>query len=297
METLGFLGLGTMGEPMAMNLVRSGFPLKVWNRTPARCQAAVAAGASLAMTPDEVFAHCEVVFAMLADEVALDEVLGRGTPAFGPRVRGRLLVNMATVGATYARELATSIRAEGGRYVEAPVSGSRVPAELGQLVAMVGGDPEDVDRVLPLLAPLCRRAVPCGEVPKGLLVKFSTLLVNIATITAITEAMQFADRVGLDLETFNEVLLGGPLASDVARVKAPKIACRDFSTQAAIRNVTESNRLVVEAAAAAGVPAPLAEACLRLYQMAMAQGLAEEDMVAVLKVYEDRGIPGRTSTA
>ncbi|HWQ08467.1 MAG TPA: NAD-binding protein, partial [Holophaga sp.] len=186
----------------------------------------------------------------------------------------------------YAKNLEAAILAEGGRYVEALVSGSRVPAERGQLVAMVAGLPEDVAQVVPLLAPMCRQAIPCGPVPGGTLMKFATLIVNVATITALAEAVQFARRQGLDLERFSEALLQGPLASDVARVKAPKLTRQDFAPQAAIRNAIESHRLVVEAAREARIPTPVEDACLDLYRRALVQGLGDEDMVAVVKVYE-----------
>jgi len=283
---IGFIGLGAMGEPMALNLVKAGHRLVVWNRNAQRSRILAEAGATVASGPGEVFARCGTILTMLTDGDALDQVLGRGTADFGPRVKGRLIVNLATNSAAYAKGLEAELLANGGCYVEAPVSGSRVPAQTGQLVAMVAGAPGDVEQVMPLLSPLCRQVVPCGLVPGGTLMKFATLIVNIATITAIAEALQFARRQGLDLERFNEVLLQGPLASDVARVKAPKLAHRDFTPQAALRNAAESNRLVVEAAREAGIPTPLVDACLDMYRRALAQGLGDEDMVAVAKTYE-----------
>jgi 3-hydroxyisobutyrate dehydrogenase len=226
---IGFVGLGAMGQPMALNLAKAGHRLVVWNRSPQRSRVLAELGARVAAGPEEVFARCDTVLAMLADGEALDDVLARGTPEFGPRVRGHLILNLATNDAAYAKGLEAALTGEGARYVEAPVSGSRVPAERGELVAMVAGSPEDVELVAPLLAPLCRQVVSCGPVPGGTLMKFATLIVNIATITAIAEASQFALRQGLDLERFNEALLGGPLASDVAKVKAPKLARRDFT--------------------------------------------------------------------
>ena len=286
---IGFVGLGAMGEPMALNLVKAGHQVIVWNRNTERSRILAEAGATVAGGPGEVFARCFTVLTMLTDGDALDQVLGRGTADFGPRVEGRLIVNLGTNSAAYAKGLEAALLAAGGRYVEAPVSGSRVPAQKGQLVAMVAGAPGDVEQVMPLLGPLCRQVVPCGLVPGGTLMKFSTLIVNIATITAIAEALQFARRQGLDLERCNEVLLQGPLASDVARVKAPKLAQRDFTPQAALRNAAESNRLVVEAAREAGIPTPLLDACLGMHQRALAQGLGDEDMVAVAKTYEGMG--------
>jgi 3-hydroxyisobutyrate dehydrogenase len=286
METIGFLGLGTMGEPMAMNLQRAGFPLVVWNRDARKGAALAQAGAGLAASVEEVFARCSLVLAMLADGAALDAVLARDTPDFAQRLSGRLLVNMATNSAAYSQGLEAAVRAAGGRYVEAPVSGSRKPAEAGQLVAMLAGEPEDLERLRPVLAPLCRQIVPRGAVPGGIRTKISTHLFLIAMVTALAEATNLAARQGLDLVRFSEVILGGPLASEVARVKVPKLAQRDFTPQAAIRNVLESNRLVVEAAREARVPTPLADACLRLNEAALAQGFGDEDMVAVLKAYE-----------
>ena len=285
MERIGFLGLGTMGEPMALNLQRAGFPLLVWNRSAQKCAALAKVGASVAADCGEVFSRCAIILAMLVDGEALDAVLGRGTPTFNRRVTGRLIVNMATNSAAYSKALEASILAAGGRYVEAPVSGSRKPAEAGQLVAMLAGKREDLEAVRPVLSPLCKQIVSCGEIPSAILMKMSTNIFLIAMVAALAEAMNFAAMKGLDLGLFNEVLLAGPLASDVARVKAPKIAQRDFSVQAAIRNVLESNRLVVEEARSAGIPTPLADACKSLNESALAQGFGEEDMVAVVKTY------------
>lgn len=220
---------------------------------------------------------------MLVDGEALDQVLGRSTPAFHERVKDRLIVSLATHSAAYSKGLEATIRVAGGRYAEAPVSGSRKPSEGAQLVAMMAGDAEDVDRLRPILAAMCRQLVPCGAVPDGTLMKISTALFNIAMITALSEAMNFAARQGLDLDRFNEVLLGSPMASDAARVKAPKIARRDFAAQASVRNVLEVNRLLVEAALESGIPTPLADACRRVHEQALAMGLGDEDMIAVLK--------------
>ena len=165
--TVGFLGLGVMGEPMAANLARAGTDLIVWSRSPGP----VPPGSRRAGSPAEVFRRADVVILMLAGAAAIDEVLRRGTPAFAALVAGRLLVPMGTTAPEYSAGLAADVRAAGGRYVEAPVSGSRGPAEAGQLVAMLAGDPADVERVRPLLAPMCRETVDCGQAPAALLMK------------------------------------------------------------------------------------------------------------------------------
>jgi len=144
--SLGFIGLGTMGLPMALNLARAGTDLVVWNRSPHRAEPF----AAVAATPDEVLARADVVILMLADEAAIDEVLGER------ELGGRTIVHMGTTSPAYSRGLEAAVVARGGAYVEAPVSGSRRPAEAGELVAMLAGDPVVVARVRPLLAPMCR---------------------------------------------------------------------------------------------------------------------------------------------
>src|SRR5205814_5299949 len=170
---VGFIGLGAMGEPMALNVGKAGTPLLVWNRSPAKSAILGKAGAGVANDAAEVFARCEVVVFMLVDGAAMDTVLGRGTRAFADGVKGRTLVNMATPAPEYSKALAADVRAAGGRFVEAPVSGSRKPAEAGQLVAMVGGEPDVVESVRPLLAAMCRAVIACGAVPNGLYMKLA----------------------------------------------------------------------------------------------------------------------------
>ncbi|MBO4254440.1 NAD(P)-dependent oxidoreductase [Streptomyces griseorubiginosus] len=288
MDYVGFVGLGVMGRPMALNLARAGTPLLVWNRTPDRCEPLRAAGAEVAAEPAEVFARAGVVFLMLADEAATDAVLGRGTPDFTARVAGRTVVHMGTTAPEYSGGLQDAVRAAGGRYVEAPVSGSRVPAEQGQLVAMLAGDGEAVAAVRPLLAPLCRETFDCGAVPDALLMKLSVNLFLITLVTGLTEAFHFADRNGLDRRLFLDVLDAGPMASAVSRMKAPKLLARDFAVQAGASDVLKNNRLIAEAARKAGLASPLLDICHTLFGETVEQGHGGEDMVAVLHALESR---------
>ncbi|MER7566920.1 NAD(P)-dependent oxidoreductase [Streptomyces sp. NPDC097941] len=285
---VGFIGLGTMGQPMALNLARAGTPLVVWNRTPGRSEALRSAGAELAGSPAEVFARAGTVILMLADEAAVDAVLGRGTPAFAPRLAGRTVVHMGTTSAEYSAGLQDAVRAAGGRYVEAPVSGSRIPAEQGELVGMTAGDEDAVAAVRPLLAAMCRETFDCGAVPGALLMKFSVNLFLITLVSGLAEAFHFADRQGLDQRLLRDVLDAGPMASAVSRVKGTKLLARDFTVQAAATNVLENNRLIAEAARKAGLASPLLDACHALYGEAVAQGHGDEDMVAVLHALETR---------
>jgi 3-hydroxyisobutyrate dehydrogenase len=287
-QPIGFIGLGAMGEAMALNLVKSSTRLVVWNRTSAKARILAAAGAKLAHEAAEVFAHSQTVILMLADGRAVDTVLGRGDRAFADRVNGRTVVHMGTTSPAYSRALEADICSAGGRYVEAPVSGSRKPAEAGQLVAMLAGEADAVFDVRPVLAPMCRETMVCGLVPNALLMKLSVNLFLISLVTGLAEAVHFAENNGLDLKQLLAVLNAGPMASDVSRVKASKLIGRDFAVQAAISNVLENNRLIAEVAREVNIASPLLDVCHALYTETLALGLGEADMVAVLKAIEAR---------
>lgn len=284
----GFLGLGVMGQPMALNLARAGTPLVVWNRTPARCEPVRAAGGRVVATPAEVFARAGTVFLMLADGPATDSVLGRGTPAFAAQVAGHTVVHMGTTSPGYSRALEADILTAGGSYVEAPVSGSRTPAEQGRLVAMLAGRDAAVETVRPLLRPMCHETFACGPAPNALLMKLAVNLFLITMVTGLTESFHFADRHGLDKERFLAVLDAGPMASAVSRTKAPKLEARDFAVQAAALDVLKNNRLIAEAARASGLASPLLDVCHALFAETVALGHGGQDMVAVLRAIEAR---------
>ena len=283
---VGFIGLGNMGLPIALNLVRAGTDLVVWNRSEPARDAVRTVGARVAETPGQVFGEAEVVFMMLANGEVIDAVLERGTPRFGELVRGRTVVHMGTTAASYSLHLATDTAAAGGRYVEAPVSGSRVPAEAGQLVGMVAGPDDAVDVVLPLLEPACSSVVRCGQVPKATQMKLAVNLFLITEVAGLVEAFHFAEGNGLDLELFRSVVDAGPMASAVSRLKLRKLVSGDFTVQASISDVFYNNRLIADAARSAHVATPLLDACHQLFEEAERLGHGREDMAGVLHAFE-----------
>ncbi|MFI1996021.1 NAD(P)-dependent oxidoreductase [Actinoplanes sp. NPDC020271] len=286
--TVGFVGLGVMGRPMALNLVRAGTELVVWNRSAGAAEELRAAGAVVAADVAEVFAKADVVLMMLANDQVADEVLGRDGPGFAGMVAGRTLVHMGTTAPVWSRGLAEQVRDAGGSYVEAPVSGSRVPAENAELVVMLAGADADVERIAALVRPMCREVVRCGPVPNGLLMKLSVNTFLISMVTGLAEAFHFAARHGLDRGTLLAALDAGPMASPVSKIKGRKLLDRDFGVQAAIRDVLYNNQLIVESAESAGIPSPLLDTCLELYAETTSAGHGGEDMAAVIRALEAR---------
>ncbi|AOI82873.1 MULTISPECIES: NAD(P)-dependent oxidoreductase [Burkholderia] len=287
-EQIGFIGLGVMGTPMALNLARSGAPVAVWSRSKDRYAELGAAGACTVEKVVDVFAQCRVVILMLADDDAIDTVLGRHTADFSVRVREHVIVNMGTTSPSYSRALATEIESAAGHYVEAPVSGSRKPAEAGQLVVMLAGAPEDVQEVRNIVKPLCRESIICGAVPSALTMKLAVNLYLITMVTGLAEATHFAQRHGMDLAQFTSVLNNGQMASDISRVKLDKLTTQDFTVQAAITDVLKNSRLVAESARSAGLASPLLDVCHALYGETVALGHGSLDMAAVIRAIEWR---------
>jgi 3-hydroxyisobutyrate dehydrogenase len=285
---IGFIGLGVMGQPMALNLARAGADLIVWNRSADKCAVLREAGAQIAEVPADVFRLARVVIFMMASDGALDSVLGRGTPEFAENVSQHTIIHMGTTAAEYSRALEAEIRAAGGCYVEAPVSGSRTPAETGQLIAMMAGEPDAVDEVRSLLKPMCRETVVCGAVPNGLLMKLSVNTFLITMVTGLAEAAHLARRYGLEMKQFQAVLDAGPMASSVSRMKMDKLVNKDFEVQASIADVLMNNRLAVAAARNSKLASPLLDVCSRLYSETVALGHGRADMIAVIRAIEAR---------
>jgi len=269
---------------MATRLARAGTKLVVWNRTREKCEALRELGCEVASSPDEVFRAAEIVIVMLANETAVEAVL------HDVDVAGRIVVHMGTTSPAFSQQLESRVVAAGGRYVEAPVSGSRKPAEEGQLIGMLAGDA--AEEVWPWLEPMCAQTFVCGPVPQALRMKLSVNLYLITMVTALAEAAHFAECHGLDAELLRQILDAGPMSSSVSRVKLQKLVTNDFSVQASIRDVAMNAGLVFDAAREAGAASPLLDRSSELYAETEALGLGEKDMIAVIEAIRARR--GRT---
>ena len=279
---VGFLGLGHMGEPMAANLLRARGDLIVWNRSPAAAQRLRTLGARVMTTPAAVVDACDIVILMLSNIDAINATLGRTARSFTTPVRGRVIVNMGTIAPLESSQLSDALLAQGATYVEAPVSGSRVPAENGALVAMLAGPADVVEHVETVLTAMCRSVFRCGEVPGALTTKLAVNVFLIDMVTGLAEATRFAEGNGVDLDVFRAVIDSGPMASDVSRLKIAKLLSGDYAPQATIRDVGYNSRLILDQARRTGTELPLLADCERLLGVTEQLGHGGDDMVAVL---------------
>ncbi|VTT60899.1 unnamed protein product [Fusarium fujikuroi] len=282
---IGFLGLGTMGTPMALNLRRQ-FPVTVWNRNTAKCTPLVEAGAKAAKTPSAVVEKSDVIFTMLFDDKAIQSMIeNEPNDKFMKAIR---------VSVDFSHKLAQQVQNAGGQFVEMPVSGSKVPAEEGKLVGMMAGDPQVAEQIRAVVEPITTAAIYCGPIGSGLKAKYSINLFLISVTTGLAESVNLARAQGLDLEAFGQVLNSSPLASAYSKMKMAKILDGDWTPQAAIKDCYNSTELIKSAAQSVQVQTPSIQVCNSLYREAHENGLGEEDMMAIYKVFAET--PGKFCT-
>jgi 2-hydroxy-3-oxopropionate reductase len=244
-ETIGFIGLGIMGKPMARNLLKAGYPLVVHNRSQAAVDELVAAGATAATSPREVAARSDVVITMLPDSPDVQAVvLGPNGILAGAR-SGSVLIDMSTIAPAVTRELAAEAAKVGMSTLDAPVSGSDQGAINGTLAIMVGGDDATFARCQPILGVLGRSVVHVGGVGAGHTVKLVNQIIGMATLEAVSEGVLVAAKAGLDLDTVLQAIGGGAARSWMLENLAPKIAHRDFQPGFMVRLAQKDLRLAL----------------------------------------------------
>lgn len=283
---IAVIGAGVMGEPIAKNLRKAGLAVTAYCRTQERSESLLKAGVMVARTVAEAINASNVILLMVPGHQEIDQVLGRGSDgSVTACIDGKTVILMSTVAPSYSLALGGDVVRAGARYVEAPVSGSRAPAETAQLVVLASAALDaDIDEVQAVFDAIAKRTVRCGVVPTAMRMKLANNLLLIATFEALCEATHFAQGVGLDVHQFFDVVLCGPLANDVLRMKAAKLLADDFGQQAPIRHVAKDIGLVCDEAALRNVWLPIARANRDLYADAMRSGLANDDAIGIIKM-------------
>jgi len=281
---VGFIGLGTMGAPMARNLLKAGYPLTIWNRTAAKMSPLVEAGAVPADSPRQAGESAEVVFTMLTDAPQVREVaLGEEGLVHGAKP-GTVLVDTSSIAPSAAREIARQLAAYQIPMLDAPVSGGPEGAANGKLSIMVGGDEETFRSVLPLLKILGARVRHVGPQGMGQVVKLCNQVACALTVLAMAEAFLLAHRAGADLATVREVLMGGAAGSWMLENWAPKILSHDFTPGFTVANFQKDLRNIMQEAAALKVPLPGTALVHQLYRASEAAGESQESTLTLYKV-------------
>jgi 3-hydroxyisobutyrate dehydrogenase len=287
---IGFIGLGLMGAPMAHNLLRAGFPLMVWNRTAQKADPLVRSGAKLAANLREVAAQADVLITIVSDPPALEEVLfglnGRGDVGALESLRpGSVLVDSSTVSPDLARRVATECAEKGVDFLDAPVTGGTWGAEKGELVFMIGGKAEVLERVRPVLEAMGKKYFLLGPNGAGQTVKLGMNLLLALEVDALVEALALVTTSGVPAERMIEVLQSSMGRSPLLDVKTPLILKNEFPASFPLRLMHKDMRLALELAREHGVKLPAAEAAYGTFSAVKDASQDDPDFSAVARFW------------
>lgn len=286
MTSVGFVGLGIMGQAMAANLLTAGHDTVVWNRTRSRANSLVASGATLAASPGDVASRCDIVMICVSDTPDVEAVVfGVDGVAEGLRPGG-LIIDHSTISPEATKEFASTITDGGGNWLDAPVSGGSEGAVNGTLSIMVGGDPVQFERALPYLEDVGSTITLVGPIGAGQLVKAVNQILVVVNQLAVSEALLLAEAGGLDLSATLRAVEGGAAGSWMLSNRGPQMIERDWRPGFTIDLQQKDLRLVLDAADELGVPVPGTSLVFQLYRALQSQGLGSEGNHALVKSLE-----------
>ena len=284
---IAFLGLGAMGSRMAMNLLRAGYDLTVWNRTPTAADELVTAGAKRAVTPASAAVDADVVISMVRDDEASKAVwLDSKTGALHQMKTGAIGIESSTLSLDWIKELGDSFMAEDVALLEAPVSGSRPQAQAGQLIYILGGDEKIAEKVSPLLSVMGRAIHYTGALGSAAMVKLSTNTLLGVQVTVVAELIGLLKRNGVDpAQTFN-VIANTAVCSPFAARSAIAMIMGDFTPQFTTELVAKDFDYSSNAAGGSDL-APTISASQKVFHEAVIKGFGDENLTSVVKLFSN----------
>src|SRR5215510_762723 len=285
---IGFIGLGIMGRPMALNLIKAGFSLMVYNRTAAKCKPLVDAGAVGVNSPREVAASSDVVITIVSDTPDVESVLFGNDGISSGLKEGEIVIDMSSISPSATQRYAARLREQRVEMLDAPVTGGEKGAIEGTLAIMVGGSREIFDKGLPILQAMGGTIVYTGESGTGQRTKLVNQILCAQHIVAMSDGLRFARESGLDLETTLKVVSGGAAGSWMLTNMAPRILSDDFAPGFTIKLQHKDLRLVREALQEMEGRYPATELTYSLFSEAVANGLGELGTQGFIKLFDDK---------
>lgn len=280
---IGVIGMGIMGRAMAANLLVAGKPVSVFNRTRTACTPLEEKGASVAESPSALGQSSDIIIVMLTGPEAIDALLWEAAEAMTP---GSLIINMSTVPPAFARATASRLDSLGLRYLDAPVSGSKKPAEEGTLVILAGGEEASLKEAQPIFDVLGKKTVRCGNVGQGSMMKMAINLLLGVMMEGYAEMIQFGLRGGLSLETMQSVVANGPLNNGLFQLKEKMFQDEDFPPQFPLRHMAKDMRFLCETASELGIVVPTAATAMEQYGRGEEVGLGDQDFASVVRALD-----------
>jgi 3-hydroxyisobutyrate dehydrogenase len=286
---IGFIGLGIMGRPMAINLLKAGFELTVYNRTASKTKPAVAAGAAAVASPQEIARSSDVIITIVSDTPDVEAVLFGEAGVWQAAKAGQVVIDMSSISPAATRRFATRLLEKGVEMLDAPVTGGEKGAIEGTLAIMVGGKAETFNRCLPILQAMGKTIVQAGSSGSGQMTKLVNQILCAQHIMAMADGLRFARQAGLDLETTLKVVSGGAAGSWMLSNLAPRILQNDFAPGFMLKLQQKDLRLVHEALPETGGDYPATDLAYSLFTKAVEKGLGELGTQGFIKVYDTEG--------
>lgn len=286
MDRIGYIGLGIMGRGMAHNLLRAGYSLTVWNRSPERMAALVEAGAAAGKSPADVAVQSDIVFICVSDTPDVKQVIFGEEGVIQGAHAGMIVIDTSTISPRATREFAAKLSEHGINMLDSPVSGGSEGAEKGTLSIMVGGEASAFERVLPVLQAIGKTVTHMGQSGSGQATKLVNQILCVANMLAASEAMLLAQASGLDLTKTLQAVGGGAGGSWMLVNRGPQVIRRDFRPGFTIDLQQKDLRLVLEAADDLGLPLSMTAAIHGYYNVLQRQGLGSEGNHALVKSLE-----------
>ncbi len=287
MKTVGFIGLGIMGTPMAANLLRKGFSVTVFNRTPGKADELGQIGADVAASAAEAARSADVVITMVSNDRAAEEVYYGDQGVLAGLSPGTTAIDCSTVSPALSQRLARDIGSKFGYFIDAPVTGSKPAAEDGSLLFMAGGDKQVVEEQRDVLLAMGREIIHTGPSGSGSTAKLAHNTIVGINAAGLIEGMAIATKGGIDASSFLRIVLSGGASSKQAELKGRKIIDHDFSVQFALALMLKDLKLSAAMSDGLGVSTPMLAAAKSLFQVGQASGYGESDLCALAQVYEE----------
>ncbi|MBW4022215.1 MAG: NAD(P)-dependent oxidoreductase [Proteobacteria bacterium] len=295
---IGFIGLGLMGTPIVLNLRKAGYEVRVWNRTQSKAAAALDRGALWADSIAALAEASDVVITMVTDAAASDAVIcGAGGVLHHAR-SGTILIDMASIAPEASRSIAERAEARGVAMLDAPVTGNPKVAEAGKLGIMVGGSPETLARVRPMLEALSAVIVHAGPSGAGSTLKLVNNLILGVAIEVVAEALVLARKAGIDPDCVRQITSVGGARTGAMETRAARMIAGDFSPHFSADNMHKDLSTATRLADSLGAATPVAGAALDVLRAARAQGKGGQDSAVVYEIIEQlSGLRGPAAAA
>ncbi|NYT04183.1 MAG: NAD(P)-dependent oxidoreductase [Candidatus Methanofastidiosa archaeon] len=282
---IGFVGIGVMGKPMATNILKSGYELMCYNRTKEKISDLKDKGALVADSVEELIEWSDTIIFMLTTPEIIESTLIKNIKNLNI-YKDKTIINMGTISPSFSIKLSQELSKYDARYIDAPVSGSKNPAEDGKLIILTSGDQELVKLHNSVFESMGDKITYCGEIPKASMIKLSVNLLILHMMEGFSEMINFAKKGDIDLNSLFEIVLSSQVSNDLYKMKYKNYISEEFPVQGSVKNGIKDLTLIMKTANETGAYIPLTALNHQMYLKAKDLGYEEEDFSAIIKVLE-----------